>query len=189
MELKRIFVNDDTAEGLYTMIYDGGVVDEYERLFSLWDNTEYVRSYLVQNKAYTNTPYFTGATLDDLVTKILKEAEELEYLIEEHSFEENKKLEMLFRPLKDQEYKLPTFQHTKAKIDNRKYFPKPLIRVYGLRIAENTFVVTGGAIKLVKRMIDHPDTEKELEKFEIAKQFLKKNGFSSEDDFKIWINE
>ena len=55
--------------------------------------------------------------------------------------------------------------------DHRK-FKSPILRVYGIRIAQNTFVITGGAIKITRAMQEHVDTNEELRKFEIVKLFL-----------------
>ncbi len=191
MELMPIFVNGVTGEGLYAVVYDKQTINEFERLFDLWDDTEYITHYLTENENYLKSTYFKGADIDDLVTQILKEAEELEYLIQGYvseGFEEgSKKLQMLFKPLHNKEFKLPLFQKTKAKIDNRRYFPKPILRLYGLRISENTFVVTGGVIKLTKNMEDHPDTEHELQKMIQVKEFLRQNDFNSEEDLKILL--
>jgi hypothetical protein len=92
------------------------------------------------------------------------------------------KLRMLFVPLNNGEEKrlvVPMLQESKAKSE---YGDKPfLIRFYGLRIGDNSFVITGGAIKLTHRMKDHVDTNQELIKMESAKQWLiSKNIISQE---------
>jgi hypothetical protein len=186
MYLNPIFVDEESGEGLYAMVHEGESQDEYERLFDLWDDAEYIFDYLLSNEEYIKTDYFQGAEPEDIAQKISKEAEELEILIEEHFFDPAKTLQMLFVPIGKQTY-IPRYQETKAFVNDRRYFPKPILRIYAIRISENTFVISGGAIKLVHAMSDHADTKKELEKLLITKAFLSSNGFNTFEDFKIII--
>ena len=81
-------------------------------------------------------------------------------------------------------------QESKAKVDNKKYFPKPILRVYALRIETKTFVVNGGAIKISRLMKDHVDTIAELNKMEKVKAFLRNNEIECQDDvLKLYSNE
>ena len=59
---------------------------------------------------------------------------------------------------------------------------RPLIRLYAIRIHKNLFIVTGGAIKLTYQMGEHEDTDKELEKLEKVRDFLKSNGLTTADE-------
>ncbi len=52
MELVRIFVDDATLEGLYAIKYSGEACDEFERLFNLWNDTNYIQEYFVLNKDF-----------------------------------------------------------------------------------------------------------------------------------------
>jgi len=186
MELLCIFVDEETGEGLYSILYGREEKDEYERLFDNWADASYVLEYLKQNQKYLAADYFAGADIEDIASKIDKESEELENAIENHFFDSDKTLQMLFLPIGKQ-YLLPLHQKTKALVNDRRYFPRPVLRIYGIRISDNSFVITGGAIKLVHSMMDHPDTEKELQKLEIARAFLVTNGFNTSKDLQIII--
>ncbi len=96
---------------------------------------------------------------------------------------------MLFKPLHNKQYTVPPHQETKAKIDDRRNFPKPLLRLYGIRLGDNTFVITGGTIKLTKTMEEHPDTITELEKIETVKLFLRKNNIIINDDLIYYYDQ
>lgn len=91
---------------------------------------------------------------------------------------------MLFLPLGKQ-HRLPTHQLTKAKIESRR-FPR-FIRLYAIRIGPNTFVISGGAIKLTQLMNQHKDTNKELEKLELVKSFLIEKEIKTEDDLNFYL--
>jgi len=54
--------------------------------------------------------------------------------------------------------------------------------LYAIRIHKNLFIVTGGAIKLTGQMGEHDDTDKELEKLEKVRDFLKANDLKTADD-------
>jgi hypothetical protein len=186
MQLIPIFVNQETSEGVYAMLFDDQTENEYDRLFNFWDDPELVLEYVKENIEYLKRPYFEGASVEDIAEKVDKESEELEILIEEYFHDEDKTLQMLFIPIGQQAI-IPEHQQTKAFVSDRKYFPKPVLRMYAIRINENTFVITGGAIKLVKKMKEHLDTKLELDKLEMAKVFLASKGFDTIEALKIII--
>lgn len=192
MKLVRIFVNEETCEGLYAVRYQSELLDEYERLFDLWADTQQIMQYCVANEGYLKAEHFDGQSIDQTVTKVHDEAAELEYLLEDFSekgFKGGDNLQMLFRPLLNKQYKLPEHQETKAKVQGKRSFPKPILRLYGIRLGENTIVITGGAIKLTKTMDEHPDTVKEVEKLVEVKAFLKKNGLDNDEDLNDYYYE
>jgi len=189
MELKSIFVDEDSGEGLYSMQYDGENLDEFERLLDLWNDTQYLSTYLLNNSKFLNTPYFR-ISHNDAMTKILEEAEELENIIYgycEKGFGEGENLQMIFKQLENKDTKMPVYQFSKAKIDSRK-FPR-FLRFYAIRISENTYIITGGAIKLSLYMSEHEDTKRELEKLELSKKFLIDNEISNLDDINYYYEQ
>lgn len=193
MNLIPIFVDSETSEGLYAIQYLDGDLDEFERLFDLWNDIEFITQYFATNQKHIVSEYFANVTIDELITKILNEVEELENLLESYSELGFKKagsnLQMLFKPLHNKQYTIPPHQETKAKIDDKRNFPKPLLRLYGIRLGDNTFVITGGAIKLTKTMEEHPDTITELKKIETVKSFLRKNNIIIDNDLIYYYDQ
>ncbi len=58
----------------------------------------------------------------------------------------------------------------------------PKLRIYAVRIDKNTYVVTGGAIKLTNRMQDRPHMYKQLHRLRTVRDWLKEQGvYYSED--------
>lgn len=51
------------------------------------------------------------------------------------------------------------------------------LRIYAIRIDTNTYVITGGGIKLTKTMNDREHLINELEKLTKVKEWLEENGF------------
>lgn len=62
------------------------------------------------------------------------------------------------------------------------------LRLYGIRLSSNCYLITGGAIKLTKDM-RRPYLENELKKLELAKRFLRNNGINYPEDLNFFENE
>jgi hypothetical protein len=192
MELVSIFVEEKTGEGIYAIKNHSEEQDEFERNLNLWSDTEYIINYLEVNKRYLESEYFRDDSIDSLLSKIKKETIEIEKLMVQKAQEgfnkSGESLQQLFKPLNNWEYQLFAHQESKAVISNH-HFPKPILRMYAIRIAENTFVITGGAIKLVHQMEDHDDTSEELKKLKNAKAFLVESNLITEEDIKLFLND
>lgn len=188
MKLVPIFTDPNTFEGLYSILYDDQTVNEFERLLDLWDDIKYLKNYLVYNQKHLNTTHFGNISPDTAMTKVLEERQEIENLIYNYTesgfTESGENLQMLFRPLLNKQTNIPPHQETKAKIESRN-FPR-ILRIYAIRIGANSFIISGGAIKLTKNMIDHPDTDNELKKIELVKSFLRKNGLETFEDLNFY---
>ena len=60
---------------------------------------------------------------------------------------------------------------------------KSKLRLYAIKIDENVYLITGGAIKITQKMQDHPDTANELKKLNQVKDYLKQNHITYDDAF------
>jgi hypothetical protein len=193
MKIKPIFVDDGTREGLYAMQYIQGELDEFERLFDWWNDVQAIHEYCLGNLEYLENDFFLDVSLDMIETKISDEAARLEELLHEYCQDgfsgRGDNLQMLFKPLKDHEHALPVRQETKVKILDTYNFPKPILRLYGIRLGTNTFLITGGAVKWTQKMNQHPDTQLELEKLEIVRRFLIQNDIECSDDLNYYYEQ
>lgn len=90
-------------------------------------------------------------------------------------------LQQVFRPLNNQEKDLTVLQSSKGLIKN-KIIRNPKLRIYAVRIAENTYVVTGGAIKLTDRMEERPHTKEQLVRLAKVKDWLRDEGILYPED-------
>lgn len=58
-----------------------------------------------------------------------------------------------------------------------------------IKLDDECFVITEGAIKMSQTMQEHPDTDRELTKLKAARLFLKRRGVFDEDSFFELISE
>lgn len=164
---------DIFAHTLFTFHYQGEVDNEYDRLMDNWTDVSFLRSYAKKNKV---------ENINQFVKDRLKDAEQIQDLLEEIT--SNKEpLEYYFRTLFDNESGAKILSLQKGKIE------KNGIRLYAIKIDENCFVITGGAIKMSQTMQDHPDSNEELKKIHRAKSFLQENTIVDKDSFYELINE
>jgi hypothetical protein len=164
---------DIFAHTLFAFQYQGEVDNEYDRLMDNWTDVSFLRDYAKQNKV---------ENINQFVKDRLKDAEQIQDLLEEITTN-NEPLEYYFRTLFDNESGAKILSFQKGKIE------KNGIRLYAIKIDENCFVITGGAIKMSQTMQDHPDSNEELKKIHRAKSFLQENTIVDKDSFYELINE
>lgn len=161
MEIVSIF-----AEQLFAFKYEGEVDNEYDRLMELWTDMAFLKKYAQDNG------------INDVVSfarNIANDAEQIQDLL--NNINENKEpYGFYFEPLQlSENHNLLAFQKGKIK-QNR-------LRYYAIKLDNNCFVITGGAIKMSQTMQEHPDTNNELAKLRAAREYLNKNGVFDEDSF------
>jgi hypothetical protein len=164
---------DIFAPTLFAFHYGGEADNEYDRLMDNWTDVSYLRNY-AKNNSIDNVNQF--------VKDRLKDAEQIQDLLEEITTNKEP-LEYYFRTLFDSESGIKTLSLQKGKIVRNG------IRLYAVKIDENCFVITGGAIKMSQTMQDHPDSNKELTKIKAAKVYLQANTIVDKDSFYELINE
>ncbi|WP_073354734.1 hypothetical protein [Flavobacterium xanthum] len=91
-------------------------------------------------------------------------------------------LSIVFQPLRNLDYTQKELQQVKAKTQIQKKW----LRMYAIKIGPNTFIVTGGAIKLVGTMDERTHLLKEKQKLEDIKYYLKEEGILDQDDFEVY---
>jgi len=162
------------AENLFAFHYENEVFNEYERLMILWTDIEYLRTFAIRNNIKDRKLF---------VKNIRDDAEYIQDLMEEISNGKSK-LEHFFRPLNDFETGERVLSLQKGKLKQCE------LRLYAVRIDNNLFVITGGAIKLqhIFKMDEHPDTQQEKVKMEKARDYLLENGVFNEDSFFELLN-
>ncbi len=161
MRIVRIF-----ADQLFAFHYEGEVDNEYDRLMELWTDMTFLKNY-AQNNGIKDIMSFAK--------NILADAEQIQDFLE--NINQNKEpYGFYFEPLQlSENHKILAFQ--KGKIEQNR------LRYYAIKLGDDCFVITGGAIKMSQTMQEHPDTDNELTKLRAAKAFLNKNGVFDEDSF------
>lgn len=161
MKIVRIF-----ADQLFAFHYDHETNNEFDRLMDLWTDVAFLHQF-VENNNIQNTSVF--------VQDILQDAEQIQDFLE-HLNQNSQPYGFYFEPLQDAERnRLLAFQKGKIR--------KNRLRYYAIKLDNNCFVITGGAIKMSQTMQDHPDTNNELAKLQAARAYLNKQGVFDEDSF------
>lgn len=167
MEIVTIF-----APNLYAIKYDGNDDNEYERMMDLWTDVSYLRSYAAENNV---------SDIDKFVETILENGEQIQDLLD-NLRQKNQPYGLYFESLQDSEHaKILSLQKGKIK--------QNILRYYAIKIDDDCFLITGGAIKMSWKMQDHPDTTLELKKLNGARNFLQNNGVFDNSSFFELINE
>ena len=92
-------------------------------------------------------------------------------------------LQHAFKPLNNFEHNIAVLQLSKASAKTSKR-RDPKLRIYAIRIGENSYVVTGGAIKLTDKMQDRPHTQIQLTRLRMARDWLRSEGIYDPEDLK-----
>ena len=161
MKIACIFENQ-----LYSFHYNEYDENEYDRNLNQWNNTEFLYQFAKEN------------SIEDIIAfvdEISDNLEELEDLINEIA-ESSVQFQRLFIPLKYSETN-KTISLRKGKINHNR------LRLYAIKLIDELFIITGGAIKMSQRMLDHPGTAKEHSKLSAARQYLEINDIHNEDAF------
>lgn len=160
---------------LYSFQFPNQKLNEYERMFKLWLNREYIQEFVFQNKNH-----LTDSNIESFADDIFDDVELMKLSIKENTKGRRNTLDRCFVPLYNSEYKEMTLWLHKKRA---KY-----LRLYAIRIAVNLFIITGGAIKITQKMQQHPDTNKERIKLNNCKAFLQSKSIFDDESFYEFFN-
>ncbi len=160
------------ADRLFSIHYENEVDNEVGRLFELWTDPNYLQAYAKRN----NVP-----DLYEFIDNVIRNAEELDNLLAEIENDESL-FGVYFQPLEYSERtKVLSFQKGKIR--------KNYLRFYALKIGDDCYIITGGAIKMSQKMDEHPDTAKELLKLQNTRYYLNQHDVFDQDSFFELINQ
>jgi hypothetical protein len=170
MKISNIF---DLVKGsLYSVIYDSEQYNEFSKLFELWNDQEYLRSFFEKHQEDLNRDIWNGISIDDAIIKTRKEARILEknllQIAKTGQTERYENLSTLFKPL------TKNFNEPDNYFREKAYGLKSpsWLRIYAIRLEPNLYVVSGGAIKLTKDMNEREHLLLELTKLELTRNYL-----------------
>lgn len=179
MEVVPIFANC-----LYAIRYEAEEADEFERLFDLWQDIEYLEDFFEKNKLDLQSGFYGPISIEEAVKATRNEAkwleEELKKLSQQTLAEQNRGLETLFKPLDNNQYRIIELSKSKVKGNRNKSW----LRIYAIRIDINLYIVTGGAIKLTGTMEEREHTQKELRKINRCSNYFFQQGLIDEQAFR-----
>jgi hypothetical protein len=178
MEIVRIFEDEDC---LLAAFYEEEDEDEFSRLFEEWTDIEVLEEFFNENEIDLKRPFWEGITLEEAILFVRKEAiglmKSFRELAELPSKERVESFIKLFKPL---DWKL----NNENSFERKKVYGKPkksFLRIYALKIGDEMYLITGGAIKLTDSMQEREHTKRELFKLERCRTFLKEEGIIDED--------
>ena len=170
---------------LWAVKYPEKDADELTLLFRNWSNFNFLLDFFLNNLEDLQN-FFHVRRVRDAIQDTFDDAGALEKLILSFPCTEN--LDELFHPLSLSDIRTAELTREKARNWGRKRHASWL-RVYAIRVEQNVFIVTGGAIKLTPVMQDRPHTQVELDKLNQCRDFLRANGIFDQDSFIGYINE
>jgi hypothetical protein len=160
------------AEKLYAVQYDEKSINEFRRLLNQWNDIEYLFEFTQENNIKESS---------DFIDEIIEDAYELEVFLNQLN-NNNKSLNQYFENLRPSEPIILSLQKGK------KYkIGKSRLRLYAIKIEDDVFLITGGAIKMTQTMQEHPDTSNELKKLNKVRDFLIEKNITFEDAFYDFI--
>lgn len=167
MEIVNTFVDN-----LYSFKYDDEEFDELERLLDEWNDPLFLEDFFESNKA--DLAYF-HVSVDTAIKETKAEAKAWQKFLLTLYQKPEKDLNSLFQVLSNASYREVILSSQKSK--------RRWLRIYALKIDENVYVITGGAIKLTKTMQERLHTQKELDKLNRCRDFLRAHDVFDADSF------
>lgn len=161
-------------ESLFTVQYEGEENHEFKRLFVQWNDIEYLRSFLYEHSKDLETDFWGDISVRQAVLNIRRDATNLEgkliELAKEGLTNRYGTLSLLLKPLDERSTGQGDFENYKSY-----GIAKPsMIRLYAIRLDNNRFVISGGAIKLCKGM-ERDHLQYELMKLQVTHDFCREH--------------
>lgn len=170
--------DDITGDGrLWAVKYDEMQDNVLYYTFHDWLDMEWLENFFSEHAADLQQ-YFRITNIEDAIFDTMSDATRLQALILDLSPEAN--LDKLFRPLENNRTAEMVLGKEKAKGFRISGHPSWL-RLYALKLEPETYVITGGAIKLTHTMGERQHTLMELQKMENVRNFLITEGVSDLD--------
>lgn len=171
MEITPIF-----TEKLASFKYDNLFKSEYHKRMDNWYDNEYLFDKAIENNIDEDN-------IDQFIDKIFYDREFIRGEIKRGCQEDC--LFDLFTSIHNNPISLLKYEESKAKflikLKNKYKDRRSVLRIYALRITNNFFIITGGAIKFSQTMQEHPDTLFELNKLKDCREFLIEEDYCDED--------
>lgn len=166
--MKFVDINGDK---IWSVLYDGEDVDVLTKLFRDWNDLDFLEEFFKNNREDLAS-YFKITDIDLAIYDTLEDAHELRCLILDISPDAD--IDKLFRHLENSRMAEMLLGREKAK--GRRRAHDSWLRIYALKLESNTYLVTGGAIKLTRTMEEREHTLNELKKMEQVRNFLIEQG-------------
>lgn len=169
---------------IYSIQYDEQCENEFDRLLGQWNDVSYVVKFLTDYESYLKKPLFSRISTPLLAAQqVLKEAENLEELF--YTLSEN--AETGQHPDFDTHFKYldGKYRYEIHHIPMKSYGDghPSLLRMYAIKLDTNTYVITGGGIKLGKEIQSSPDLQNHImQNIDKVRAWLIENNITDSSD-------
>ena len=169
---------------IYSIQYDEAEENEFDRLFQQWNDMGYVMQFFDTYQEFLKSPVWQHVSQPEAAARqVLQEATDLEDLFDElYSNTQNgdeKDFDSHFHYLEGK------YKYELERPPMKSYGPNrpSLLRIYAIRMKENTYLITGGGIKLAEKIQDSPDLKDHvLNNIDKVRSYLKKHGVIDSED-------
>ena len=154
---------------LYSVKYDGESINEFRKLFKSWDDPYWLYKFFTANQTDLNSGAWGGITVANAVRQTRLQAKEMKKTILAIANGQNNEFTILsdyFMPLSNGKIGKLEWDKGKGLLHHN------WLRIYAIRCSKNTFVITGGGIKLTRDM-SPPHLQEELLKLKQAEEYLR----------------
>jgi hypothetical protein len=152
--------------------------DELARVFMEWNDLSYLENFFNSNKTDLSSDFYNIINIEDAVFGTLGYVQEFRKRLNSHMNGENgKNLNQVFKP-----YDNNSVEKVRERSKARGAEPRSWLRLYAIKLDDNLFVITGGAIKLTLNM-GRPHLEAEDRKMKIVKNYFKAEHIDSRSDY------
>jgi hypothetical protein len=151
---------------LFTVQYENEKMNEWRKLFAVWNNVEYLRTFFENNIQDLQYGYYKKDryTIEQAIEITIEIAYSMEKRLIRFASGGDYTLDSQFKPLDDWSFDNIAYEMDKSK--------QKWLRIYAIRVEANFYVVSGGGIKLVHRMQDCAHLQEELQKLIITQNYL-----------------
>lgn len=179
LEIEEIY-----SQHIYSVRYEGRDENEFDRLFKLWNDVDYVISFIERNQDFLKDDVWVNVSEpEDAAKQVLTEAEDLEKLFEIlyentergelpdydlhfHYLEGKYKYELEWVPMKSYGTVRPS-----------------LLRFYAIKMDSNVYLITGGGIKLADTIQNSPELKDcVLQDIDKVRRYLCEQGILDSND-------
>jgi len=166
-------------DALYAILWEGELHNSLDQMAISYTDAAFLHQYFhenVEKLTYYKNPSYTPS---DAAMRTQREAialiQELKDLASDSLTGNSNSLDDLFEPL----HAVDVYSHPRYYTDVKaKGYPDeaPWLRVYAVKCDDDLYVITGFGLKLVRDMRDDPELVTELQKLEIATDYLRSIG-------------
>ncbi len=177
LEIEQLY---DDNESILSVVFQGEEHNEFFKFFKATKNVSYLNQFFDDHKnELDNWNGRDGSkySVEGAVSLTLSEAASFRTLLLKADDGNDIDLEDIFIPLHNNEYGINLIK-SKARGEDGKSW----LRLYGIRLDYNVYVITGGTIKLSQTMQEHEYLMYEIKKLEATIEFLKEHGIVDAND-------